>query len=223
MQIISAIPREWKLMIRTATVFHVVDRPLRPGSVMGAKKRYTASRYSTPAGQIRWYELHPPVKDWPWPEIWRLPLDLGMPNKYQNFQFKILHRILAAPSKLHIWGQRDSSECYACGAEVDTIEHMLISCQRSLEVWVDVIHRFEMLENISVHWTVSHLLFGFFHDNHTNVVRKRLNTIVLLAKYYIYTQRRVESFTFSAIQFQFALKRYLLTLVNGMLRNPVAK
>jgi hypothetical protein len=102
-------------------------------------------------------------------------------------------------------------ECFVGKILTWNLEHMLISCQRSLAVWGDVIHRSEMLENVSVHWTVSHFLFGFFHDNYTNEVRKRFNTIVLLAKYYIYTQRRVESFTFSAIQFQFALKRYLLS------------
>src|SRR6185437_16198270 len=108
----------------------------------------------------RWCVLYPGVVMWFWSSIWRLPAELGVPNKICILQFKLLHRILASPSKLHLWGKRDSGECYACGAEMDTIDHMLALCPWSRRIWSDIFQWFEREEEVTINWTTEQILFG---------------------------------------------------------------
>ncbi len=197
-------------MLHQAKFLLHIDTELRPGVVNGARKRYIASRRSDAAGQVRCREVRPTVRDWPWQRIWTLARELEVPNKLRMFQFKVLHRILAASAKLQLWGLADSAECYLCGADIDNIEHTLVLCRWSQDIWKDIMRTFDSTEHIAVRWSADHLLFGFFDPSVPPQVRKRLNTIVLLAKQYIYSQRSSKSFTFSAIGFQFMLKRFLL-------------
>ena len=177
--------------------------------VAGAKRRYIASRRSTPAGEVRWCSLFPMVETWSWSLIWRLSDTLQVPHKIKAFQFKLLHQILAAPSKMHVWGMRDSAVCYACGADKDSIEHMLVLCPWSMAIWTQVLERFQRDESVAFTWSPEHLLFGFVQPILHSETQRRLNTIILLAKHYIYSQRRAESFSFSAVAFRFVLQRYI--------------
>ena len=117
-----------------------------------------------------------------------------------------------APSKLYQWRQRDSEECYACGDDWDTIEHifMNILCPYSLRVWRAILDDFNAHEGVLVHWTPEEVLFGFLNPTQeiSPAVLTRLNTIMLVAKHYIYRQRRLESFLYSAVLFKF--RRFLL-------------
>lgn len=208
-QVVSAIPRAWRQMIAVGVGAPSLLAP-QPDMVKGAKKRYIVSRRGTPAGQLRWCVLYPGVVTWSWSSIWRLPAELGVLNKIRILQFKLLHRILASPSKLHLWGKRDSGECYACGAEMDTIDHMLALCPWSRRIWSDIFQWFEREEEVTINWTTEQILFGIVQTVHSAPVTRHLNTIILLAKYYLYSQRKSESFVISAVGFSFVLKRYLL-------------
>lgn len=211
MQIVSAIPVEWKRMMARAVGLPYQPSEVRPSWANGAKKRYlAANRGEVPAGQTRWCQIYPDMKEWSWPRIWTLSQQLGLTNKLRFFQYKILHRILAAPSKLYLWKQQDSPECYLCGADMDTIEHMLVGCPRSRVVWVNLFLRFERHEQVILNWTEEQVIFGFFDLPISVDALQRLNTIVTLCKHYVYSQRNASSFTFSEVGFQSVLKRHLL-------------
>jgi exonuclease III len=207
LQIVSAIPREWKRMLLTSPLVSGIELEVKATGINGGKNRFIASRRDVPAGQARWCSVYPTVSDWPWQVIWKLPLQLRVSNKIRFFQYKVLHRILAAPSKLHLWGQRDTSECYACGNENDDIQHMLVLCPRSLDIWRDALRRFEQHEQVQLGWSPENLIFGFVFPLYTSDVQVRSNTKVLLLKFYIYSERRKESFHMSVIGFNSVLKR----------------
>jgi hypothetical protein len=87
---------------------------------------------------------------------------------------------------------------------------MLVLCPRSLDIWRDALRRFEQHEQVQLGWSPENLIFGFVFPLYTSDVQIRLNTIVLLLKFYIYSERRKESFHMSVIGFNSVLKRYLL-------------
>lgn len=97
-----------------------------------------------------------------------------------------------------------------CKALVDSIDHMLVLCPGSDGIWKKVLTDFASAEEIQLTWTPEQLLFGFLEPVQASEVLTRLNTIVLLVKYYIYKERRLESATLSATAFAFELKRHVL-------------
>ena len=55
-------------------------------------------------------------------------------------------------------------------------------------VWKDIFGRLERTEQIALDWTGEKLLFVFFDIALSRDARRRVNTIVLVAKYYLYDQ-----------------------------------
>ena len=65
-----------------------------------------------------------------WKEIYRLPFIKTKSSKLQWFQYRIIHRILGANSLLHKINQKPNDKCSVCLEEVETIEHIFLSCNK---------------------------------------------------------------------------------------------
>jgi len=74
-----------------------------------------------------------------WKEIYNLPFKVLNDTKSRECQYKILNRYLTTNAFLHKIGLIASPLCTFCGAESDSLEHLLITCPFTDVFWLDFI------------------------------------------------------------------------------------
>ena len=91
MQILSAIPKEWKQLLRTSNVGMetVADVFALPPPKL-AKAMFLSKKWSEPAAISAWRIF----ENYDWSQYFTLARKMCKESKMQVFQFKILHRII---------------------------------------------------------------------------------------------------------------------------------
>ena len=74
-----------------------------------------------------------------WKEIYNLPFKVLNDPKLRDFQYKILNRYLTMNAFLYKTGLRASPLSAFCGAESESLEHLLITCPFTNDFWLDFI------------------------------------------------------------------------------------
>jgi hypothetical protein len=86
-----------------------------------------------PAAQDKWErEFDIPVESFK--QIYTLPFKCCKYTKYQSFQYKIIHRIIACNYWLLKMNIHSTGQCSFC-TELDNIEHFFIKCCKTLLFW----------------------------------------------------------------------------------------
>ena len=122
-----------------------------------------------------------------WKEIYNLPFKVLEGTKSREFQYKILHRYLTTNAFLHKIGLIASSLCTFCGAERESLEHLLITCPFTNDFWLDFICWCRNV-NIAVDG-LSNIdkLFGIWNREEDFLL---LNHLLIVAKKCIYECRK---------------------------------
>ena len=151
--IMNALPKEWKQAIRNNDNFTVEDcnksdSKEHPGPYFCLGDKYfmfdaIQSRdiykfliekiLEKPSGQHK-YEAEYPGHEFMWEEICSLPFKATIDVKYREFQWKILHRIIAVNKTLFKLNIVESSLCTLCKKDEESLEHLFFRCT--------VVHRF---------------------------------------------------------------------------------
>lgn len=63
-------------------------------------------------------------------------IDIRLP-KVREFDYKILHNIVASGYMLYKWKKIDDDKCQYC-QNIETMKHMLYECPRILEIWEEI-------------------------------------------------------------------------------------
>ena len=74
-----------------------------------------------------------------WKEIYSLPYQVAFDTKSREFQYKLLHRYLAANDFLNRIGISSSPRCSLYGGADGSLEHLFVSCQITQSFWAEVI------------------------------------------------------------------------------------
>ena len=93
---------------------------------------------NTPTAQAKYTELYP-SECLEWNEIYNLPFKVLNDTKSREFQYKILNRYLTTNAFLYKIGLIASPLCAFCGAESESLEHLLITCLFTSDFWLDFI------------------------------------------------------------------------------------
>ena len=113
-------------------------------------------------------------------------------NKFKEFYFKLVHRILVSKKELHLFGVSNNSNCTYCG-QPDSISHTFIECHLSKKFFQNVLQNFDKENATSFTQSDEELLFGKFLNTIGRLQRspllKKLNYCMLLAKYYLCNQK----------------------------------
>ena len=131
--------------------------------------------------------------------------------KTQNFQFKLIHRILTTNTYLCICGIQADDKCSFCGKEPESLEHIFFYCPHSNQIW----KTFEMWlkTNIGsdINLNIQDVLLGIPGQSIL------LNHLLVILKRYIYICKHKEKLP----QFMEALSfiKYYRTLEKYILRN----
>ena len=115
-------------------------------------------------------------------QIYSIPFNTTIYTKLRAFQFKINHNILYTNEKLHKVKLSDSPLCTFCNTETETLEHLLVDCDKVVSIWRDIIEN--LLQPFGVtNLTKSEIILGCITLAQQNSI---INHIILEAKYYIY-------------------------------------
>ena len=190
-RLIKAIPIEWKRKLNNnimhditisdeINIYEVLEktksRNLNTKLTKIQKEKRLASRNEKTKSQQKWENLLP-ENCFNWKEIYPSAFFICNDNTLQNFYYNFVHRNIATNKFLFKCKLVESSLCDFCNMEVDSIEHLFWSCQKTQIFWNEL---FKWLIEIGVDITQDKFL-AFFHSKN-----KITSYILLFAKYYIY-------------------------------------
>ena len=102
-------------------------------------------------------------------------------KKVLDFQYKVLHRVVALNPLLFKMGIKD--KCTFCNDEKETIQHMLYRCKKVRKFWKQVKDWFNSIIDGDIDILETDVIFG----NLTYLPHvKECNAIIILGKYFIY-------------------------------------
>ena len=104
-------------------------------------------------------------------------------HKLQNFQHKLLHRILPTNTVLVKIGNKDSLLCSFCKIATDSIMNYIWQCPKVQEFWQQVERWLEEIFAILIQLNIENTVFN------TNMVEfpyEIINFILLFAKHFIH-------------------------------------
>ena len=100
-----------------------------------------------------------------------------------DFQYKVLHRVVALNPLLFKMGIKDNDKCTFCNDEKETIQHMLYRCKKVRKFWKQVKDWFNSIIDGDINILETDVIFGNLTDlPHV----KECNAIIILGKYFIY-------------------------------------
>ncbi len=194
LQLRSAIPYEWKRLLRNycdsvvsesieaVVEVHGREIPLRTITCKDIYWTLIDSFKEAPTAQTKWLDFHPEIQPTDWRNIYLVSFSCTLETKLQAFSFKILHRIVQHNELLKKMGIEESPECPFC-EESESIEHKFYRCQRSLTFW-DSFCTWWNHSFVNIDLTELEVLFGLFELPQNNC----LNYMILLGKHYIQLQ-----------------------------------
>jgi len=199
MSLKSAIPREWKMTLRTMTVppnaisslelpYIKVNNSLKPISLLKNRDLYwifVKSHVKEPVIKVKLSEQYN-IKEEEWPDIFTLIFRATQEPALRCLQYKIIYKIFPCNKYLAHFINDQSNICSWCYSTVDTIEHYFCACSKINNFWKN----FQTWWNDSFHdgilLGVKDIIFGTLDQG---VYNGTLNACILKAKYYIYKKK----------------------------------
>ena len=200
LNVISSMPAAWRLLIRTANIAPVFSPlpntpailindiliPILDASSKHIYRLLWRKKQTTPAAKEKLSaKYHHLTVDWK--RVYFLSSCTTLETKLREFQFKILNGIVFTNEKLFPFDMAQSDKCAAfCQTEVDSIEHLLFSCKMSSVFWKQVLSRPRDNNIIVENLKEEDIIFGKFDVGDDFLL---VDHILLLGKYYIYSQK----------------------------------
>ena len=108
-----------------------------------------------------------------------------------NFQFKIIHRLLACGYNLKTWKIKTKDECVTCNQHMDTIEHFMIYCEPVKTFWNQLLNWWTNPIKVIFRQDTYGILFGIPNDEKDPII-SQFNFILLMARFYIYKSKKAD-------------------------------
>ena len=117
-----------------------------------------------------------------WKTIYKIPAKSKKNTKLHWFQFRILHRILAANDNLFKIGKRKDNICTFYGNSPEKLEHHFWQCNTVTDFWEQTERWIFEKCNYMTNVNIKRALLGMICNKTINNV---LNYIMILSRYYI--------------------------------------
>ena len=201
MSLRSAIPAEWKTMIRNAVNKNVtIDINAIPTVSLGKLTKNLAKVKSRdiywhfvdkvttlPTSKNKWVEMYKmDFDEIRWKYVYSLPHYVVIDTYLQSFQFKIIHRIFTCGRYLYKIGERTDSLCHFCTSQSDDdLLHYFYVCNPVKTFWSAISNFWRQTLKIGIVLNEFEILFGVYNPNNDYVL-DAVNFMIILAKVYIY-------------------------------------
>jgi len=195
--VLHSFPHEWRLKIKEnrATILSLT-KPLSQLFFLRLKgKQYSLLNITSKQVYSSFIDnliIPPSAKtkyenkfktDLDWPDIYTLPAKCCLDTKTREFQFKVLHRIVYTKKLLYKIGKSDSPLCSFCGSHEETLEHLLVECEKVDVFWKLLAEWLAAYNVILEYLNEVDIILGVCKLGDDKVL---INHILLLAKYFIY-------------------------------------
>ena len=194
-QIIHAIPTNWKALVKNSVVNlenccfkqHLVKGgKLFPINMLNTRFLYDIfidNISIIPTSQRYFDRLFGP--DLKWEKIYTLPHLVTVDTNARIFQFKLSHNTLFLNSRLFHLNYSTSSLCSLCQSFNETPIHFFCECRVTVDLWNELTLFFAPYINLDP-LTPKSAMLGFFENNDDTLVK---NHILLLFKLCVYKNR----------------------------------
>ena len=105
--------------------------------------------------------------------------------KLRSFQYHIINKTLVTNKHLFLWKIKDSDKCYFCGSCVESIEHLLLTCNKVSKFWQDVCSEIQRQTSLKLDITFKTVIIGKTYPTQNRLI----NHVLLIVKRYIYVCR----------------------------------
>ena len=111
----------------------------------------------------------------------------GIP-KLHYFQYKILTGRLSTNNTVAKWNKEVDKYCTFCTSYEETMHHLLWSCKFVQNLWKALFRWLKLALGVQIEYTDKSIILNTFIGQYTDCI----NTIIMIAKYYIYVTRCYE-------------------------------
>ena len=226
--IISAIPKEWKVKLKTENYnFQNYDNNMNidiPHMYIKSKQKNILELESKDinneliARKIKpltvidtWLDIYPFLNDIDWSLVFKLPYKTVKEPYLQTFQYKVINRLINCNYNLHKWKIKESPTCNNCTKVTDTVEHHIYSCPKTEIFWSQLSNWIENVISVKFNFTVLEIIFGLPVYYTNDYIIKAINYILLLGKWYI-NKCKVKNVGTYILEFKTILNSKLQTL-----------
>ena len=140
--ILNSLPQTWKCL-RNIDMYTEQDLEALFNSLR-SKLVYNefVSRHSeTPTSELKFNQMFN-IQLFQWKEFYLLPFETTVDSRLRVFQYKITHNIIYTNQRLYGINLCLSDKCQRCFTEVETLQHMFVSCLKVKRFWIYVKKRF---------------------------------------------------------------------------------
>lgn len=158
-------------------------------------------------------ELSPPGEQVQidWEAMYKLSFQITRETKLQSFHYRLLHRLITCKKYLHTINISTDDKCVQCGAR-DTIVHFFATCPQVKAFW-EKLSAWCLNNNLGFDLALlseGEKVLGVLDCNGNRPRFKRINWIILTAKYYLHRQKLFHAGELSLIAFLAELRNKLL-------------
>ena len=191
-RLVNSIPKNWTSRIRTIAnngdnITSVLEKVC---SVPKPTKWYYTNcmnkdKYVDKA-RLRWSnELSITIPVDQWEMLRESNYYLTISTKLRYFQYRILSYKLVTNIDLYKWRKKENSKCTFCKTNEEVYKHLFFDCKYVKSFWTAVSRWVRYMIDGSFQLEFSKIMLNRYGGKNS----KLLNTIILLAKHYIYVQR----------------------------------
>ena len=137
-----------------------------------------------PAAMVKWNNVFE-LTDKKWKSIFLTPFRTFKSTFFQDFQYKIVHRLIPCQHRLYTLKISDSPHCLYCD-EDDTIIHFFYECPVIKRFWSCFKRWWQNISNCALIINNFVVMFGITVRDKESI---NLNYCLILAKYFIFLNR----------------------------------
>ena len=195
-QLVSAIPKEWKIIIKNSKGRPVSFKPIGDNQkkirmkykdITSIKCRdyywhFIDKICARPTAVATWEELYYYV-NFDWKQIFSLPYETVCETSLQSMQYMILNRFFPCKATVHRWNTEEDSTCEICKCE-ENLEHYFFDCKAIKPFWNQFSAWWYNLTDCHIALGNLDVIFGIMNESNDNLLSV-LNYCILVAKKYI--------------------------------------
>ena len=160
-------------------------------------------------------ELSTEITDKRWSEVYRKTMRLTLCTKLRFFQYRLLNGYLLTNDRVSKWDKEVTPYCQFCGNDnIETPYHIFVRCTVVKRFWECLKRWLYHFCFLPVEFNDREIILNEYKDSFPDLV----NTLILIAKYYIYAQKCLKKpinfhqyigrvVKFKKIEFEVAKKR----------------
>ena len=189
------LPKNWMKIINEKKVIETTFQPQQPKWIAvllkhkrGCSQIYKILNLNNAKQQqmkciVKWNrDLNIELESRVWKCIFLIPYKATVETKLREFQFKILHRIIATKKFLLKINLTDDNKCFFCKTEIEDLLHLFFNCSYVQQLWGSLKQWLGSLHVQVFDWSLKDILLGIIGENPV------INHIIIITKYFIYRQ-----------------------------------